>query len=61
MRNPNGFGSIIKLGGNRRKPYAVRVTVGWDKDGKQQKRFSASTNAGNHLYHSIIFSLNQLL
>lgn len=39
MKNPNGFGSIIKLGGNRRKPYAVRVTVGWDKDGKQQKKY----------------------
>ena len=30
MRKPNGYGSIIKLSGNRRKPYAVRVTTGWD-------------------------------
>ena len=29
--------------------------------GKQQKGFATSTNAGNHLYHSIIFSLDQLL
>jgi integrase len=38
MRNENGFGSIHKLGGNRRKPYAVRVTVGW-KDGKQVRKY----------------------
>lgn len=32
MRNPNGYGSIIKLSGNRRKPYACRLTVGWKDD-----------------------------
>lgn len=30
MRMPNGNGSVYKLSGNRRKPYAVRVTLGWD-------------------------------
>lgn len=35
MRNSNGFGSVIKLGGKRRRPYAVRVTAGWTDDGKQ--------------------------
>ena len=35
MRNANGFGSVIKLGGKRRRPYAVRVTTGWTEDGKQ--------------------------
>lgn len=35
MRRCNGSGSIIKLGGKRRKPYAVRVTAGWTDDGKQ--------------------------
>ena len=29
MRNPNGYGGITKLTGNRRRPYRVRVTVGW--------------------------------
>ena len=29
-RNPNGYGSVVKLSGRRRKPYAVRKTVGWD-------------------------------
>ena len=38
MRSENGFGSIIKLSGNRRKPYAVRITTGW-KDGKQVRKY----------------------
>lgn len=29
MRNPNGYGNVIKLKGKRRRPYAVRVTVGF--------------------------------
>lgn len=28
MRFPNSYGSVIKLSGKRRKPYAVRITVG---------------------------------
>lgn len=36
MKHPNGYGSIIKLSGNRRRPYLVRVTKGWTDDGKQQ-------------------------
>ena len=34
MRFPAGYGSIIKLSGKRRKPYAVRITVGtsWDPE-----------------------------
>lgn len=30
MRNPNGYGSVYKLSGNRRNPWAVRITTGWD-------------------------------
>ena len=30
MKNPNGYGSITKLSGKRRKPYMVRKTTGWD-------------------------------
>jgi len=26
MRNPNGYGSVVKLSGNRRRPYCVRKT-----------------------------------
>lgn len=39
MRRGNGDGSIIKLGGKRRRPYAVRVTVGWTLDGKQKYKY----------------------
>lgn len=38
FRHENGFGSIVKLSGKRRKPFAVRVTVGW-KDGKQVRKY----------------------
>lgn len=33
MKLPNGYGSVYKLPGNRRKPWAVRITVS-RKDGK---------------------------
>ena len=34
MRNPNGYGTIVKMTGNRRKPYACRKIIGWKEDGK---------------------------
>lgn len=36
MKLPNGYGSVIKLGGNRRKPFAVRITTGYTDEGKQK-------------------------
>ena len=38
LKNPNGYGSVIKLSGRRKKPYAVRVTDGI-VDGKQIYRY----------------------
>lgn len=35
MRLPNGYGSVYKLSGNRRKPFIARKTIGWDENGKQ--------------------------
>lgn len=38
FRNPNGYGTVKKLGGKRRRPFAVYVTTGWkmqDGLGKQ--------------------------
>lgn len=32
MRLPNSYGSVYKLPGNRRKPWAVKVTAGWSLD-----------------------------
>lgn len=34
LKNPNGTGTIVYLGKNRRKPYAIRKTTEW-VDGKQ--------------------------
>lgn len=39
MRLANGFGSIVYLGKNRRKPYGARVTVGWTDEGKQKFKY----------------------
>jgi integrase len=39
MRRGNGDGSIIKLSGKRRRPYAVRVTIGWTDTGKQKYQY----------------------
>lgn len=39
MRRGNGDGSIFKLGGKRRRPYAVRITVGYTDEGKQQYKY----------------------
>lgn len=39
MKRANGDGAIIKLGGKRRNPYAVRVTLGWNDEGKQLLKY----------------------
>ena len=39
MRMPNGFGSVYKLSGKRRKPWAARKTVGWTFDEVKQKSY----------------------
>ena len=41
MKNPNGYGGISKLPGNRRKPYRVRLTAGWQyqTDGKPLQKY----------------------
>jgi integrase len=35
MRLPNNYGGIVNLGKRRRKPFAVRITIGWDDKGRQ--------------------------
>lgn len=40
MRLPNGYGSITKLSGNRRKPWRVRKTDGWEiVNGKLKQKY----------------------
>ena len=31
MKLPNGYGSVVKLSGKRRKPYMAKKTTGWDE------------------------------
>lgn len=37
MKLPNGYGSITKLKGKRRKPWRVRKTIGWEWNEEKQK------------------------
>ena len=40
MKHPNGYGSIFKLSGKRRKPFAVRITAGWEiKNGEAKQKY----------------------
>jgi len=39
LKLQNGFGSVVYLGPGRRKPYAARITVGWDDNGKQKYKY----------------------
>lgn len=39
MKLPNGYGTVYKLSGNRRKPWIAVKTVGWElKDGKARQK-----------------------
>lgn len=47
MKNPNGFGNITKLSGNRRNPWRVRKTNGWkyvDKATGQEVELTEDTD-----------------
>ena len=35
MKLPNGYGTVYKLSGNRRKPWIARKTRAWTDEGKQ--------------------------
>jgi integrase len=36
MKKPNGYGSVYKLRGNRRRPWVLKRTVGFDASGRQK-------------------------
>ncbi len=38
MKNPNGYGSVYKLSGQRRKPFMAVRTIGWCYETGNQKR-----------------------
>ena len=37
MKLPNGYGSVVKLSGKRRRPWMVRKTIGYHIDPVKQK------------------------
>lgn len=37
MKLPNGYGSVKKLSGNRRRPWIVQVTTGWEVNNRTGK------------------------
>lgn len=39
MKNANGYGSITKLSGKRRRPWAIVKTTGWTEDGKRIRQY----------------------
>lgn len=38
MKLPNGFGSVYRLSGKRRKPWIAVITIGFDDNGKQIRK-----------------------
>jgi len=46
MRLPNGYGSVTRLKGNRRKPYIVRKTIGWHYDSEKDKQIQDTVIIG---------------
>lgn len=44
-RRANGTGSVLYLGKERRKPYAIRLTAGWSATGKQLFRYGGQCYA----------------
>lgn len=66
MKNANGFGSVYKMSGRRRRPYRAVITVGYTPDGKQirqtlgyyEQKKEALSALG--LYHSEPYNLNHL-
>ena len=39
MKRKNGDGTVVKLSGNRRRPWACRKIIGWKEDGKPVIRY----------------------
>ena len=62
MRRANGEGSIFKLSGKRRKPYAVRITVDYTDEGKQLYKYvgyySTKTEAKNAMREYLVNPFN---
>ena len=58
MKHANGYGSVSKLTGNRRKPYRVQIHIGYKDDGtpiRQTIGYTPTREQGKELiaeYHN---------
>lgn len=69
MKLPNGYGSICKMSGKRRKPWRVSITQGWEYDDAKDKPVQKRVSLGYYptrqeallalsQYHQQPFDLN---
>lgn len=52
MKNPNGYGTVARLKGNRRKPFIVKKVTGWKDNGQPIVKiigYAATREEGNIL------------
>ena len=52
MRNPNGYGTVARLTGNRRRPFIVKKVARWKDNGQPVYSvigYAESREAGNML------------
>jgi integrase len=61
----NGDGSIFKMSGKRKKPWAARITIGYKQNGQQQYKyigfFETKTQAKNALNEYLVNPLNVIV
>lgn len=63
MRNPNGYGTVAKLSGNRRRPFIVKKVIGWNNKGHpiyDIVGYTETREAGNLLWLNITVILGML-
>ncbi len=58
MKRPNNAGSVYKLSGKRRKPWAAAVTLGYDDDGKRKYKTTTHATKADALKALALFSDN---
>lgn len=54
MRYPNGFGSVYKLSGKRRKPWVACKTKGWDDNGNQLFKYAMEHDIVSKDYSQLV-------
>ena len=46
MKLPNGYGTVKKMSGKRRRPYVVKKTIGWHYDEAKDKMIQDQMTIG---------------